>query len=412
MSRPAFVFVESNITGSGEAFMARALGLGLTPTFLCQDPNRYPFLSGSEEAPFLVVDTADGDALLRACRSIAESQGLAGVFSPTEYFIAAAAQAARELGLPGGDPDAIRVCRDKAHQRAVLDRVNGLNPRYMAVDSVEDAVDHAADMGLPVVVKPTGYSGSAGVRLCASLEEVRAHAWALLSGESGAPKQARLAGASAASPTVLVEEMVEGPEFSVEVFSGQVIGVTQKHLGELPSFIEVGHDFPANLSPEKTDVLAKASSAATGALGLNWGPVHAEFRLASDGPKVMEVNPRLAGDLIPELVLHATGIDMMKQTILLASGQPTDLTPKTNSNAGIRFFLPQRAGRFVGVEGIDAGPDGCILDHKVYPKVGAELALHGDYRDRVGHVIGGAPTLRDLAACLDDVMSAVKVMVG
>ena len=48
---------------------------------------------------------------------------------------------------------------------------------------------------------------------------------------------------------VLVEEYVEGPEFSVEVFLDDGIpryaSVTEKHKGPLPYFVELGHVVPS-----------------------------------------------------------------------------------------------------------------------------------------------------------------------
>ena len=51
--------------------------------------------------------------------------------------------------------------------------------------------------------------------------------------------------------------------------------------------------------------------AALDAVGFDFGPAHTEVRLTPAGPVVVEINPRLAGGMIPELVAHALGINLV-----------------------------------------------------------------------------------------------------
>jgi len=283
MPLPVFIFVESNTTGTGPLFFDRARALGFRPLLFCRDVSRYRFLSqanilGGNDA-VSCVDTTDLAALLERCQDVARAQDVAGIFSSSEYFIASAAWLAQEFHLPGGDPDAIRLCRNKAWQRSRLTCCGDVNPRYATASTVEAAVRGARSIGLPVVTKPTHGTGSIGVRLCTSIAEIQEHAATLLEDVTLAHSE------------ILIEEMIEGPEYSVEIFNGNVLGITKKHLGRLPHFVEIGHDFPAPLPPSDAAALSTAAAAAAGALGLRWGPVHVELRLTADGAKIMEVNP-------------------------------------------------------------------------------------------------------------------------
>src|SRR5690606_13595062 len=97
---------------------------------------------------------------------------------------------------------------------------------YAAADSPESAAEAAAAIGLPVVVKPIAGSGSIGTRLCPELGEVRRMAREVLDGLPGLPPQ----------HGVMVEEYVDGAEYSVETLDEQVVGNTRKHLGPAPYF--------------------------------------------------------------------------------------------------------------------------------------------------------------------------------
>src|SRR5207302_10771938 len=182
--------------------------------------------------------------------------------------------------LPGADPAAVERCRDKRRQRLALRGAGVAVPAFAAANSPEEAVEAAAAIGFPVVVKPADGTGSRGVRLCCEPAEVLDHAAGLLAVRHDERGQPTIG-------AVLVEQHVTGPEVSVETFGTEVVGITAKHLGRLPSFVECGHDFPVDGLPAGAVALA-----AIDALGLGFGPAHTEIRLGRRGPVVIEVNPR------------------------------------------------------------------------------------------------------------------------
>ncbi|MEO6702606.1 MAG: ATP-grasp domain-containing protein, partial [Jatrophihabitantaceae bacterium] len=343
MSESLLVLVESNTTGTGRMFCERARGLGLRPIAFVRDPARYPYLD-QDGVDVRQLDTTDPDALLRAARQLAGQ--VLGVTSSSEYFIATASRLAGQLGLPHPDPMAVTACRNKAEQRALLRHAGLPGPDFELVRSPADAVAAAERIGWPVVVKPPTGSGSVGVRLCTDPAQVSAAAAAILAADlatAGIPEQ----------DSVLVEQYLTGPEFSVECFDRQVIGCTAKHLGPQPYFVEVGHDFPAPLDEPATAELAEAALAGLAALGLGWGPAHVELRRTPAGPRIVEVNPRLAGGMIPRLVLEATGIDLIELTVARAAGLPVEIVPSRDRTAAIRFLLAARSGTLTEVSGLE-----------------------------------------------------------
>lgn len=383
------VFIESNTSGTGRLFARAAKAEGLAPLLLSDNPSRYGY-AAEDGVEVLEVDTQDEEALARLCLRVADAHGLAGVTTSSEYFIAAAASVARRLGLPGPDPSAVRACRDKQKQRRRL-RAAGVGiPEFLQATTAKQAREGAEALGPPVVVKPVGGSGSVGVRLCEGAEEAAAHAALLL-------RQRRNERGMAVPRRVLVEAAVAGPEYSVETFSREVVGVTRKHLGPPPYFVEVGHDHPAELPEGEMRVVRDTALRALDALGLGWGPAHIELRLAADGAKIIEVNPRLAGGFIPELVRLALGVDLIAETVRLIAGGTPRLRPAPARHTCIRFILPEKEGVLARVDGLEAaaGLPG-VVEARLYLPVGSSLQLRGDFRDRVGHVL----------ACGDEAASA------
>lgn len=399
----ALLFVESNTSGTGRLFVRAARDLGFRPVLLTARPEKYAYLSQPGAPEVIVVSATDEDGLEPLVRErFADGAGVAGITSSSEYFIATAAALAARFGLPGPDAAAVRAARDKSWQRRALAAGGLPTPAFRAVASAAEAVAAAREVGFPVVVKPVGGSGSVGVRACADAAEVRAHAASLLAqAGDGEP------------PRALVEELIAGDEFSVEVFSGRVIGITRKHLGSPPCFVEAGHDYPAAAPPHVAAALTDAVVRATELLGLGWGPLHWELRVRDGRAYAIEVNPRLAGGFIPELVRHAEGIDLIRETIRLVAGLPPQVEPARHRHASIRFLFAPAAGRLERVEGMeDARALPGVVDVQLYRETGSGIAIHGDFRDRIGHVVACADGSADARAAADRAREGIRIVIG
>jgi S-sulfo-L-cysteine synthase (3-phospho-L-serine-dependent) len=375
---PWFVLVESNTTGSGRLFCARARDLGLRPVLLARDPGRYPYLAedGIDAVP---ADTADPAALLAACRAL--DAPVAGVTSSSEYYIATAADLAAALGLPHPDSGAIRSCRDKRTQRERLLAAGVPGPAFAAAATPQQAAAAADRIGYPVVVKPVSGSGSVGARRCSGPAEAAAAAAYVLYTD---PAELALP----AQPAVLVEEYLPGPEYSAETLDTEVVGITRKHLGPEPYFVETGHDFPAPLDPADRTAMAGTAVAALRALGLGWGGAHVELRRTPARPCIVEVNPRLAGGMIPRMVAESLGVDLIWHVVAKAAGQPRPPRPARPAATAIRFLVAAQAGRLTGVRGLAAAravPG--VAEVGVTARPGQEVLVRHNFRDRLGYVI-------------------------
>lgn len=400
---PWLVLIESNTSGTGRLFARAANQQGVRPILLTEDPSRYSYAE-QDNLEVLRINTRDEAALLDACERLNSGAGVAGITSSSEYFILMAATLARKLGLPGAPPEVIATCRDKHAQRTCLREAGIGIPAFRSASSMSQAVQAAEELGFPVVVKPVGGTGSIGVRLCADGDEVALHADALL-------KQERNERGMAIPRRILVEELVAGAEYSVETFGTRLIGITQKYIGHHPHFVEVGHDYPAELTLADEELIWREVTRAAAALGLTWGAAHYELRLATGVPKIIEVNPRLAGGYIPELVRLSTGIDLVAETIRTTLGQEPQLTKMSERHASIRFILSPRDGLLTEWKGLEqARRVTGVEDVQSYAEPGTELRLRGDFRDRIGHVIATGATsaaARTAVQLADDLVQAI-----
>ena len=402
-----FVFIESNTTGTGHLCLQKALLRGFDVLFLTQRPALYGFLQEELVVPVL-VDTSDVQQVLAA---LAAHPQIAGVCSTSEYSLEVAAEVARSLGLPGAYPDAIRTCRNKGLLDQRLRSRNIATAETQIVSDLTQLRDVAATLSYPRVLKPATGSGSVGVRLVHNAAELVQHGAQILAARSNERGQAQ-------APQALVQAYVQGAEFSIEVIGlgpGQgyeVLGVTGKHLGPLPHFVEYGHDFPAPISAGQRDVLIAETIRALEAVGHRFGPAHVECRWSEGKPVIIEINPRLAGGMIPQAIERATGIDVLDALIDLHSGKMPNLQAQRQGHAAIRFVLPPHPGTLKALDfAAPAHQPEVQFSFKAMKLQGQPIELNGDFRDRLGLVIASSLHADQLASALLELPEHINLVV-
>jgi argininosuccinate lyase len=402
MKTPEVLFIESNTSGTGRIFARMARECGYRPVVFAESPSRYSFLQ-QDEVECVTCETSSLPRLMDAVGERSREARVAGIFSSSEYFIHTAAQLAQEYGLPAPDAEALQQCRNKWRQRTLLHNAGFHAPKFQLAHSMEEAQAALDKVPLPVVLKPLFGSGSFGVRLCKTRAEVAEHGNFLLhrtENERGIPTP----------PEFLVEEYMVGPEFSVEGFNGKAVGITRKHVSGEPFFVELGHDFPAVLPPETAAHIVEVTEATLKEMRLTWGPVHVELRLTEKGAAIIEINPRLAGGFIPEIVRLACGVDLVKATLMLAAGECPRLSVDKRRFASIRFVAASQNGRVQHIIGVDeARKIPGVFAVEMYVNSGDPVTVLHDFRDRLGHVIACGDVASQVMNSADAALRRISV---
>ncbi len=342
-----------------------------------------------------VVDPFDTEALLAQGVELAAQQDVAGVISWDELLVLNAARLADRLGLPGPGVDAVARCRDKSRTRQALTGLGVPQPMSTPVSSLTDAAKVASGYGFPVVVKPLSLGASIGVSKVLHPDDLSA-AYAHASGafEDGNPPQA----------TVLVEECVTGEEISVDcAVIGSVVTpliVARKILGFGAACEEVGHTVDSSDPLLTVAAFGKYLQRVHDAVGYDTGITHVEVMLTANGPRLIEVNARLGGDLIPLVAAHASGIDAGRIAVDVALGiEPAQPDRGERTVARIDFLYPDEACKVGAIERHEPLPDG-VVDVVTLAQPGQELGLPPECHvaGRYGYVISVATTSAAVAA--------------
>lgn len=189
--------------------------------------------------------------------------------------------------------------------------------------------EEAEGLVFPVIVKPRDNSGSRGVKLCRSKEELEASM-------NEALEVSKL-------DTVLVEEFIEGPEYSIESLhhdgKSEVIQFTEKKTTEFPYNVELGHIQPANISDENKQKIREIISKIGKALNFENCPSHTELKINDRGIFVIETSPRLGGDYITStLTPLSTGVNLEDELLKISLGESINPQPEAVQYSGVRFF--------------------------------------------------------------------------
>ena len=230
------------------------------------------------------------------------------------------------------------------------------------------SIEETADMVYPVIVKPRDNSGSRGVKLCRTKEEIEQSI-------AEALEYSKL-------DSVLVEEFIDGPEYSIEGlhFNGksEVIQFTEKKTTEFPYNVELGHIQPANISEENKQKIREIVSKIGVALKFENCPSHTELKINERGIFVIETSPRLGGDYITStLTPLSTGVNIEDELLKIALGETISLTPRPNQYSGVRFFAFEEGGIIKHI------PDATFI--KTWPHV-VDFSFHLKEGDKVNQI--------------------------
>ena len=270
-------------------------------------------------------EVVGGQDYVGTCAIIEKYDIDAIVTAATDKPLVMMARVAKKYGFPFFSVDTAQWSTDKFQMKHRF--MEGGIP--CAKGRLVHSADEVEDFEYPVIIKPRDNSGSRGVKLCRNREE-------LADAITEALPYSHL-------DTVLVEEFIEGKEYSIESLhhdgKHEVVQFTEKKTTEFPYNVELGHIQPADISEENKQEIRKIISDIGHALCFENCPSHTELKINQRGIFVIETSPRLGGDYITStLTPLSTGVNMEDELLRIALGKAINPQPQAVQYAGVRFF--------------------------------------------------------------------------
>ena len=326
---------------------------------------------------FAQVDICDRDAVTEFARR--ENVDL--IYSVgSDLAMPTIGEVSEKLGLPYFvDSCSAEGLNNKAHARRLFAE-KGLNSvPYLVGQTVEE---FARWREFPAIIKPVDSQGQRGVFEVNDAEELR--------------NMLPCSRSFSRTKTVIVEQFIEGPEFSCNAFvrNGEVIHCfvsDRLTLSSVPGGIVSAHRLPSRLTPSHARGLTSLVEATVAALPVADGPVYfqTKFLPGETDPTLIEVTPRLDGCHLWRLIDTVYGVDLLDCSFRALMG---DALPQTTSEArvsgsySLEFFHQAPNIIFEGIK-----DDGGTLYMEPYYVPGEVVRPINERSEKVGYCIRRVP---------------------
>lgn len=286
----------------------------------------------------VTCDTFDVPAHLRAVERLRTQWDIRAVMTAAADCHGTVVEVARGLGLHGIDPAISKTCRLKHLTRKALSDAGVPQPAFRAVKTLDEAAEFLRGLAWKGVVKATDNSGSRGFSLIQSEDDLNAAAF----------EHAR---ASGTTGLVLVEALLEPVEDEIAEQSVETVWVDGQMrwlnwvdrlfrkdfqrfevIRDNPLYVdvgwgvEIGHINPAVHDAGVTQQVRELMERAGRAIGMGaqrGGHIlKGDIMLTKEGPRLLEVTPRLSGGWDSSCTTPARGANFIGGVIALALNEP------------------------------------------------------------------------------------------
>lgn len=292
-------------------------------------------LAASENCDALFIAPGNGGmASIGTCVSIDIEDGAAVaafarehgcelvVVGPEAPLVAGVADAVRAAGIDCFGPGAAgaRIEGSKDFSKRLMVSYNLPTAAYATFNDVDAALAHVREQGAPIVVKADGLAAGKGVTVALTLEEAEGAVRECFDGRFGQ-----------AGATVVIEEMLKGPECSLLAFTDGVtvlpMAPAQDHkralegdTGPNTGGMGVYSPVPIVTDEEHASMVDTMERAVAGmrSEGIDYrGVLYGGFMLTAQGPKLLEFNCRF-GDPETQVVLPRLETDLVDVMVATA----------------------------------------------------------------------------------------------
>lgn len=329
-------FIETNFTGMDAIKKAAAIGIKcylVTSDFQLLKKLLPEELFSDFDNCAEIIPVKNSDDVIEVSEALAGLK-LSAVITFSQFRLIATTQIAKKLGLMATSERAISLAIDKFALRQAMENAGAPSVKCLELKAGTTAKDIINKVGLPCIFKPSKGHSSLSIALVRTEDQLNV--------------VLRNSISNLLTNDVIVEEYLEGPLYSLESVTtspGNHIfwGFTDRIL--TTDFIEMGATFPV-MTPDGTSAKALVTQALD-AIGFDFGSCHTEMIFTTNGPRLVEVNPRIGGSGISRLIERASGQDIVVDYLKMFLGEALPSIKSLGRSVTMRSVLPERSGRIV-----------------------------------------------------------------
>lgn len=363
-------------------------------SIVCSIPGNYPGFAAADHAAY--VDTTNQQAVLE----LAQKEQVDGILTTgTDVAVRAIGYVCEKMGLPGVSYQAACNVTDKFEMRRAMQQAGVRCPGFAQVQSPQQALEAAKNIGWPVIFKCVDRSGSRGITRVDCPEQVE--------------DAFHYAFEETRKDYILVEKFLQGPEIGVDGYIGPEGDFLIPHeklvFDNGAASVPLGHMLPFQYPQDvMQDVLTQASLCAR-AMGLERAFVNLDVLLTKQGAYVLEIGARGGATCIPELITEHTGIDYYEQMVRCALGQMVDFSGARCGPACVaRLLGAVESGVLDHIEYPAAVPDD-LVQMKLDYTCGDEIHAFRVGPDRIGHLLVRGQDLEKVRARAEELCKQIRL---
>lgn len=379
------VFIETNKSGSSREAIKAAEKLNFFTVLLTK---KTKFINERTTFPdvhqMIFTDINDYDNIITTIEKLNKSgKNIKGIFSFIDPYVYTAARLSEKFCSNIVSTKAIHHMENKILTRNVLkDLPISLNYLiYNPTESLSSFLTKTNKIKFPLIVKSPKSTGSKDVLLVKDKDQL------ILSIQSLLKKLP--------NEEILLEEYIDGPQYLVEILvqNGKVhiIAVIEQEITLFERFIVTGYSLLGQVDKRLYNSLFNAVNSVIQAFNMKNGACHLELRRIKDVWKLIEINPRISGGAMNDIIEIGHGINLVQETIRLMLGNKPSLNKKHHKYVYAHYLTVKSKGKLIRVTGKNRSSRYPGIE-KVYikPKKGTFLKPPTSMGHRYGYVIAAA----------------------
>ena len=331
---------------------------------------------------------------------VKEKYNILGCYCGSDFGLISVAKLNKKLGIEGPDIQSVHDCLNKEEAKKKMKQA-GL-PVVEGITLEEIPSNLSNEFSFPLIVKPLDSSGSRGVSVAMD------------------DKQLKIAFSNAKkfNTKVLVENYLEGNHIDI---SGIILnkkffpgGILDRFFSPLPYRVPIYGIQPSSITQKLQKDLYSLLEKAAKSLGILSGPVKADIILTDRGPFIIEITPRLHGEVSSSFVCNLTyGTSPVKQWINWISSKklPDEQAfHKEYCYSGWAGLFCNKPGTLKNIKGIQKAKEICgIEDVLIRRDVGAHFNSTTDNTALIGFLFAVAKSAKEVKKIFQEAMKTIEI---
>lgn len=276
------------------------------------------------------ISTTDKKAILNLAKKLKINGILAYASDPAAPT---ASYVAEKLGLNGQPYKSIRILTNKALFREFLHK-NGFNaPKGISFHTLQEGLAKINNLKLPLILKPVDSSGSKGVERIETKDDLQKYFYNTI-------KHSHI-------KKVILEEWIDydgyqiaGDGFSID---GKLVfcGFANEHfnINSKSPFVPVCESFPYIGNKKINDMVKDEIQKIITLLNLKTSSYNFDIRIKDNKVYFLEIGPRNGGNLIPQTINLAYGVDLVEASIKAALGMDLENIKKQIKDSKLKGYF-------------------------------------------------------------------------